>query len=126
MEHPEHSFRLMASVFDHDVIGKKHDRFYAWCWMVSQARWIPGHVHVGGHKYEVKRGQFRCSTREMARRCKMGIGQINRFLAALRRGGLDGQPLIKTDNSSGKLIITICNFDRYQDHPQVTHQGQPA
>lgn len=89
--------------------GERFCRGWAWDWMIAQARYEDGRESVGGRTIELRRGQFVASVRGMADTFGWGVATVDRFLTRLR-----GEGMIGTDTGTGKLVITICNYDHYQ------------
>ena len=84
-------------------------RGYAWDWMVSQAAWRDHRVSIKGRTIAIRRGQFTASVRYMADRFGWGKSSVDRFLTRLK-----AEAMIGTSTDDGQLVITICNYDRYQ------------
>lgn len=82
----------------------------AWEWMIGEAQWKDGICNVLGKPVFLKRGQFSDSIRFMAIKFKWSKSKVECFLNKLRTWSM-----IQTDNRTGQLIITICNYSRYQD-----------
>src|SRR5712672_3032658 len=86
----------------------------AWVWMVEQAFWAPGRVSINGRTVPIERGQFSHSYRFMAIAWKWEIGRVQRFLARLKT-----DTMIGVSADTGQLVITICNYDKYQMKPRI-------
>lgn len=81
-------------------------------WMIGSARWEPGLVSILGTPTKLQRGQFSHSLRFMAKRFQWSISKLRCYIEKLSRWNM-----ISTDNSTGQLVITICNYSIYQDIP---------
>jgi hypothetical protein len=77
--------------------------------MVSQARFTDGVVNIAGKTVALRRGQFSHSVRFMAEAWNWDKAAVSRFVARLKT-----ETMIETDTETGQLVITICNYERYQ------------
>ena len=84
-------------------------------WMIVRAAWQPVRVHYKGRPIYLKRGELALSLRDAARHLERSIGWIQRLLNRFRI-----ESLIDTRTDSGVLVITICNYSKYQDRPSKT------
>lgn len=114
--------RLERGAFDHPLL-KDGDRFRAWFWMVSRACWKPTRFDIHGRTVTLERGQFSCSIRELAEAWGWSKSAVERFLTRLKT-----ETMIGTDTGTGRLVITIRNYAKYQDAPQQpgTGNGTPS
>lgn len=104
-------FLIAREMFDHPIVGISNPkRFAAWCWIVSEARYKESTILVSGKPVKLNRGQLSCSIRFMASRCGMSIKEARTFLEKLKKMEMI---VIKTD--TGQNLITICNYEVYQD-----------
>lgn len=104
-------FVLMhREVLEHPLFAKDAQRLGAWLWMVGRACWKPTKFNVQGKTVELARGQFCCTVRELGEAWGMSKSAVDRFLTRLRT-----ETMIGTDSGTGRLIITICNYSKYQD-----------
>ena len=103
---------------DHRIVGarKPYSDFEAWCWLLFEAAWKPRRVAVINRNSNhttitLERGELSHSLRYMAKawgwRSPM---RVKRFLTRLET---DAQ--IETQTTAGQTIITICNYERYQN-----------
>lgn len=97
------------SLLEHPVFKKKPDRICAWLWMISTAAWKPVKMDANGKTVTVKRGQLLTSYRQMKNATGVGIQVLRTLIARLEKEGA-----INKDTTHGKLLITICNYDKYQ------------
>lgn len=99
----------------------------AWMWLISEAAWKAHRRTIGSLTIDLERGQVAASLRFLAEQWNWSKSSVERFLAQLRgdvrrRGRpkksekIDAKPetLIKTDTGTGILVITICNYSKYQ------------
>ncbi|MBV7394118.1 hypothetical protein [Mameliella sediminis] len=97
------------SLLEHPVFKKKPDRICAWLWMISTAAWKPVKMDANGKTVTVKRGQLLTSYRQMKNATGVGIQVLRTLIVRLEKEGT-----INTDTTHGSLLITICNYDKYQ------------
>jgi hypothetical protein len=102
-------FAVDRSLFEHPIFNKKPERFYAWLWIVKTAAWKPVRMDAGGKTIMVNRGQLLTSYRQMQEATGVGI-QVLRTL--IKR--LVTESAINTETTHGKLLITVCNYEKYQ------------
>jgi hypothetical protein len=100
---------MSREVFDHPLL-RDGERFRAWFWMVSKACWKPTKFDVHGRIITLDRGQFSCSVRELAEAWGWSKSSVDRFLTRLKT-----ETMIETESGTGRLVITICNYGKYQD-----------
>ena len=83
----------------------------AWIWMIEQATWSPEgrNVNILEKPYRLSRGQLSHSVRFMMEAWGWKKGAVETFLRKLKTWDM-----VRTDNRTGQLIITICNYDIYQ------------
>lgn len=114
---------LHREAMDHHLFKGDVARFGAWIWMVSKACWKETKFDVQGRTISLKRGQFCCSVRDMATAWGWPKSNVDRFLTRLKT-----ETMIETESGTGRLIITICNYAKYQDlKPEVgTPTGTPT
>ena len=104
--------------FDHDLFRSEvWCSGYAWDWMVAQAAWKDTKHDILGKSVMIRRGQFTATVRAMAERFHWSKSSVHRFLTRLQT-----ETMIGTENGTrlgtGKLIITICNYEKYQDQAE--------
>ena len=109
-------YQMHRGWLDHHALqGEPFDRRSAWCWLVEEAQWQGRRCQIGGHFVELKRGQLSHSTRFMARAWGWSEARVRRFVTRLK---IDA--MIDADSDAGQLVITLCNYDRYQTTPGET------
>jgi hypothetical protein len=81
----------------------------AWIWLIGEASFKARARNIGGKVVQLDRGQLAASVRFMAERWKWSKSRVDRFLKRLKI-----ETMIGTDVGTGLLVITICNYDRYQ------------
>lgn len=105
---------LHREAFSHPVL-KDPARFRAWFWIVAHAAWKPTKHDARGHTITVDRGQL-CAGREyLAKEWGWSPSAVERFLTRL-----ETEQMIERKTGQMKTVITICNYDKYQDVPDET------
>lgn len=103
---------IRREALDHHVIGGNAAHFRAWCWLIASACWKPTKFNVGGTSVTLERGQICASIRQLADAWGMSKSAVDRFLTRL-----ETETMIVRNSGHGRLIITICNYSKYQDKP---------
>jgi hypothetical protein len=94
-------------------LSEPFTRGQAWVDLLMLANFETGYLRIGGELIEIKRGQCGWSQLKLAERWKWSRGKVDRFLDELSSNPIDRKIELKTGNRN--TIITICNYDRYQD-----------
>jgi hypothetical protein len=81
----------------------------AWAWLIAEAAWKPRRRRIGSRVIELDRGQLAGSVRFLAERWKWSKSRVDRFLNRLKN-----ETMIGTDSGTGILLVSVCNFDKYQ------------
>lgn len=113
---------LARKLFDSWLMDKPPLWMKLWVWMLGQANWKD--------RDKLKRGQFITTADDMkeamsyhvgARICRHSDKEIRRAYEGLTKGGMVG----RTKSTRG-MVITICNYDLYQDFNNYEghHEGQ--
>lgn len=94
---------------DHPIFQGQPLRIAVWYWMVSTAAWQRTSQDLGGKRITIERGQLLTSYRQMSAATGVGVQVIRTLLDQLTN-----QHAINTATNTGRLLITICNYDKYQ------------
>ena len=94
-EHPAFNNAVEASMF---------------IYMVTMAAWRPTTVRYKGRMIDLQRGQLAVSVRDLAAKFGGTRSGTHRFLERVR-----SETMIETDSGTGVMIVTICNYSKYQD-----------
>ena len=90
--------------------NEDYNRRDAWCWLVENAVWKRQHPsNIRGKTIMLKRGQLCYSIRYLAEAWGWSKGKTERFINRLKT-----ETMIETQAETGVLIITICNYDKFQ------------
>lgn len=115
-------FAVSRDIFDHPLVGQDAERLRFWLILLSKAHWKRSRVEVAGQVITLDRGQLCTSVRKLAKETGGTRTGTARFLDRLKTGTGDG-PMIEVDTGTGQMIITICNYDKYQ--PTLFASGTP-
>jgi hypothetical protein len=111
-------FFVARSIWDHlEFAPAPFSEREAWLWMLSEAAWRPCQIRSGTVVIDLDRAQLSHSLRFMADRWSWKKDRVRRFLTRLEK-----RDMIATRNATGgatgQLLITICNYDKYQADPE--------
>ncbi|MBB4859649.1 hypothetical protein HNO88_002978 [Novosphingobium chloroacetimidivorans] len=114
---------LHREATEHPLFAGSAERFGAWFWLVAKAVWKPTRFNVAGKTITLQRGQYCASVRELGEAWGWSKSSVDRFLTRLRT-----ETMIVTDAGTGRLVITICNYEKYQtsEREAGTVTGTPA
>ncbi|WP_456389015.1 hypothetical protein [Profundibacter sp.] len=103
------------ALLDHHIVGMKNPlRLAAWLWMLSKARYKQGKFFLNGETINLDRGEFVCSRSYMSEETGMTPKQIRVFLSGLEVDGMVSKRV--QGRGQGVTILTICNYEIYQDY----------
>jgi len=105
-------------MFEHPIFAGHPDRVAAWAWMLATAAWKDTRQDANGKTVTVKRGQLLTSYRQMSRATGVPIQPLRTLMDRLQ-----GEDAINTDTSTGRLLVTICNYDKYQSVIKDSNTG---
>lgn len=100
---------MSRKMLEHPLFKGQHDRVYAWLWLIMNAAWKPVPFDINGRIVTLQRGQLCASIRHLAAEWGMSKSAVDRFITRLKT-----ETMIETEAGHGKLIITICNYEKYQ------------
>lgn len=113
---------LYREATEHHLFVGDSARFGAWAWLVLKACWKPTKFNAGGTTITVERGQLCVSRSQLAAAWGWSPSAVERFLTRLQT-----EQMIERATGQGRSVITICNYDKYQDISeeagQATGQG---
>jgi hypothetical protein len=81
----------------------------AFAYMVLRAAWKPVRVRYKGKALSLERGQLAMSVRDLADAMDRDKGWVERLLKRLK-----AETMCETLSDTGVLVITICNYEKYQ------------
>jgi hypothetical protein len=93
-----------------DDLGPLSER-EAWIWLLEKAAWKTCYRrNAKGERITVERGQFHTSLRNLGKAWAWGKWKVGRYL-----GKLTEYDMIRTVTGQSGILITICNYSKYQD-----------
>lgn len=106
--------KLHRSLSDHHLFRKKPERLAIWVHLLLSCAWRDTLHDVNGTSITVERGQYSTSYRRLAD----NVGVTEKVVRnALKRFRAEG--MVELETGTGRLLITICNYDKYQDISSV-------
>jgi hypothetical protein len=102
-------FALKRGIHDHRIFHKRPDRFFVWTWMIATAAYQDTKQDADGKTVTVKRGQLLTSYRQMSRATGVSVKVVRTLIDRL-----EAEHAIDTNTGTGRLRITICNYEKYQ------------
>lgn len=103
---------------EHPLFAGEAARFGAWFWMVATACWKPTRFSISGATITLERGQLCVSRAQLATAWGWSPSAVERFLTRLQT-----EQMIERATGQGRTIITICNYDKYQDFGEQPGQA---
>jgi len=92
-----------------DFDGPEMSKREAFIWMIAHAAWKPTRARAGKTVVNLERGQLAYSVRFLAEKFGWSKSRVHRFLDALKN-----RDTIGTASGTGVLVISICNYEKYQ------------
>jgi hypothetical protein len=105
----------------HPALGGEREPYCkraAWCWLLEHAAWKPMPFDVAGRTIILQRGQISASIRGLADAWGWRKDSTARWIERLKT-----ETLIETDIATGRMLITICNYEHIVGRPQETATG---
>ena len=104
--------KLWRDQFNHEISERKPwCDGYAWSYLYSRANHRPAIVNFRNQYINVERGQFVTSKSKLQKIFGWSKKRTNSFLTSLEVGGM-----CTTRVTNRFVIVTICNYDRYQSN----------
>lgn len=82
----------------------------AWVWLIEEANYKPDYWNICGRKVLLPRAQLSHAIRHLSETWGWNKSKTERYLGKLKKWDM-----IETRTETGQLVITICNYDEYQD-----------
>lgn len=103
---------------DHPIFGGSRREPYcrrsAWIWLIDHALYEPATVVIAGKPIALQRGQLSYSYRYLAETWGWSEARVRRYCVAVA-----SVKMIVCDTDAGQAVITICNYDKYQNFERV-------
>ena len=103
-------FAMNRAMFEHPLFVGRPERVAAWAWMIAMAAWKETKQDANGKTITVKRGQLLTSYRQMSKATGVPVQPLRTLIEKLQ-----GEGAINTDTSTGRLLVTISNYEKYQN-----------
>lgn len=100
--------RIHRQVLDHPAFRNEAEAL-AFVGLVLRASWRPVRVRYKGRPVTLNRGQLAVSVRDFAEALDRDKGWVERLFKRLK-----SETMIETHAETGVLVVTICNYDKYQ------------
>jgi len=103
---------LWRSLFDNPLFddGQPYDKRSAWCELIAMANHRNNVVEYNGSAITIRRGQRLTSIRKLAKSWNWSENRVRRYLSLLERHNM-----IETNRTKGGTILTIVNYDTYNN-----------
>ena len=119
-------FRIHRKLLEHPLwLRKPFTPGQAWVDLIGLATYKPTYIDIRGNQIDLNRGDVGWSIRRLARRWKWSRNKVTRFLK-----WLENEHQIETQKTHVSAVITITNYERYQntdhqtDHRRATEGPQ--
>jgi hypothetical protein len=100
---------------DNPVFAREEfSRRDAWVWLIENAAFKDTSVGIGPKRVDVRRGQLCHSLRFMAKAWGWDDPKVRRFLSRL-----SSERMTECVVVAGQTLVTICNYDDYQNSERV-------
>lgn len=110
---------------DNPVFGGSRQEPYcrrsAWVWLIEHAQYEDATVLIGGKPIELRRGQLSYSYRYLASAWGWSEAKVRRWCVAVASA-----KMISCVSDAGQAVITICNYEKYQNLPRVADAADGA
>ena len=112
-------FAVKRGITNHHLFKGKPDRLAVWLWLLDNAAWKNTTHDVQGRTISVPRGAVCASERQIASECGIGYQVARTAIARFKR-----EHMINAEVTHGKNLITLCNYEKYQD-PENAYNAPP-
>lgn len=102
-------FAVKRGITSHPIFHKRPDRAFVWLWMLETAAYKDTRQDANGKPVEVKRGQLLTSYRQIEAATGVSVKTVRGLIDLLK-----AERAIGIDLGTGRMLITICNYDKYQ------------
>ena len=111
---------LHRKILDNPILtrGRAYSRFEAFVYMLLKANHKKNKCVIGNNIIYVETGSFITSQKKLMFEFKWGISKLRGFLELLQN-----DHMIKIDSNSYSTMITIINYDTYQNY-QIENKSQ--
>lgn len=103
-------FAVRRGITSHALFKGKPERLAVWMWLLDNAVWKDTTHDVKGHTVDVPRGSVCASERYISEQCGVGYQVVR---TAIKR--FKSEHMINATPTHGKNLISLCNYEKYQD-----------
>ena len=98
---------------DHPAFkGGPYSQREAWCWLIEHANYGPGQFLCDGTIHDIPRGSVATRYRALAREWQWSVNRVIRGLEVMKTCSM-----VDVKTEQGFVLITLCNYERYQAEP---------
>ena len=115
--------KFTRGVLFHPAFQKKNRELCnlgAFMWLIMEASFADRKYRINNQEITLKRGQLCCSIRYMAEAWGWDKSKVQRYLDQLKNFSVITSDTPNDTPSDTPNILTICNYDEYQDTPSDT------
>lgn len=112
-------FAVKRGITAHHIFKGNPERLAVWMWLLDNAAWKDTNHDIQGHTIKVLRGSVCASERHISKECGVGYQVVRTVLKRLKT-----EHMINAQVTHGKNVITLCNYEKYQD-PKSTANAPP-
>lgn len=110
---------ISRDLFDHPAFkDAAFSEREAWLWIIMEAAWKPRQRRVGHLVICIERGQLAVSIRFMAEAWGWTAAKVQRYVERLKK-----LKMICTKADTGLTVITVCNYDKFQNCAKASDTG---
>ncbi|MBQ7030797.1 MAG: hypothetical protein IJN13_00300 [Bacilli bacterium] len=109
--------KLYRKILDNPVVNKDNDYFKLWMYLLLMATHKERKIIFGSNMIVLKKGQLVTGRKRISNDCKISESKVERILKAL-----EVEQQIEQQTASKGRLITIVNWDEYQDGEQFIDQ----
>lgn len=103
-------FAVKRGITSHHIFKGNPERLAVWMWLLDNAAWKDTKHDVKGKTVTVPRGSVCASERHISRECGVGYQVVRTSIKRLK-----DEHMINADPTHGKNLISLCNYEKYQD-----------
>ena len=103
-------YAVRRGITKHPIFHKKPERLAVWMWLLDNACWKPTEYDIKGKTITVQRGQICASERYISDECGVGYQVVRTLFKRLKT-----EQMINAEVMHGKNVITLCNYEKYQE-----------
>lgn len=117
--------KLHRKIWDSWIATKRPEWFYAWLWLLTEAAYKPTHKFIKDTKITLQTGEvantlsyYAKAFNRISRTDTWTIHGVRHFFEMLQKHGM-----IERKSTNSTTIVTICNYDSYQENQTKSRKG---